>query len=199
MFEMSPAIDKLAPALVAVQTATFGVEKNSNNPHFRSRYADLAATNAACRDALTANGFTVSQWPGEYDGKAMAMTTILLHTSGQWMRGTMTVPLGKQDAQGYGSALTYARRYSLQAVVGLSPEDDDGNAAVRPAAKAGQESRAVITQAQADELNILANEVGADLEGFCKFYRCNSVPDLLASQFDHARTALLAKRNKKAA
>lgn len=196
MFEMSSAIDKLAPALVAVQQATFGVEKNSNNPAFKSRYADLAATSAACRDALNANGFTVSQWPGEYDGKAMAMTTILLHTSGQWMRGTMTVPLGKQDAQGYGSALTYARRYSLQAVVGLSPEDDDGNAAVRPVQDTAP---AKITPAQAKKLCEVAGEVNADLEGFCKFYKIDAVPSLPATSFDHALKALEGKRQKVAA
>ena len=194
MFEMSADIGKLAPALVAVQQSTFGVEKNSNNPAFKSKYADLASTSAACRDALTTNGFTISQWPGEYDGKAMAMTTILLHTSGQWMRGTMTVPLGKHDAQGYGSALTYARRYSLQAVVGLSPEDDDGNAAVRSTPR--QDAPKVITQAQVDELNIIASEVAANLEGFCRFYKIDALPELPAAQFAHAKAALEGKRAK---
>lgn len=197
MFEMSSAIDKLAPALVAVQQATFGVERNAVNGGFKgSRYADLAATSAACREALTSNGFTVSQWPGEYDGKAMAMTTILLHASGQWMRGTMTVPLGKQDAQGYGSALTYARRYSLQAVVGLSPEDDDGNAAVRPVQNTAP---AKITPAQAKKLCEVAGEVNADLAKFCGYYRIEAVPDLPAASYAGALAELEKKRTKVAA
>lgn len=192
-FEMSPAMDKLAPALVKVQEATGSVEKSSYNPGFKSRYADLAATSAACRDALVANGFAVTQFPGGYTGDAMQMTTLLLHSSGQFLRGTMAVPLSKKDAQGYGSALTYARRYSLQAVVGLSPEDDDGNAAAKPEPAKPVER---ITRAQADELLAIGTEVGANWEIFCRVYKIEALPELPPEKFAHAKAGLESKRAK---
>ena len=133
--EHSDKLDKIGPALLTVQGAVSGVEKNSKNPAFKSRYADLAATNEATREHLTAAGVVCTQWPGAFSAEArtMAMTTMLLHAeSGQWIKGTISIPLSKVDAQGYGSCCTYARRYALQAALGLSPEDDDGNEAVKP-------------------------------------------------------------------
>lgn len=133
--EHSDKLDKIGPALLTVQGAVSGVEKNSKNPAFKSRYADLAATNEATREHLTAAGVVCTQWPGAFSAEArtMDMTTMLLHAeSGQWIKGTISIPLSKVDAQGYGSCCTYARRYALQAALGLSPEDDDGNEAVKP-------------------------------------------------------------------
>lgn len=130
--EQSEQIDKLAAALSKAQAEVEGAKKDSANPHFRSKYADLASVWAACRDALTKNGLAIVQAPGLCEGSHMTMTTLLTHASGQWVRETMSVPLPKQDPQGLGSAVTYARRYALAAFVGVSPEDDDGNAASHP-------------------------------------------------------------------
>lgn len=197
----SDKLDAIGPALLKVQEAVSGVEKNSSNPHFKSKYADLAATNAATREHLTANGVVVTQWPGAYDREQnkMNMTTVLLHAqSGQWMRETAEVPLTKADAQGYGSCCTYARRYALQAALGLSPEDDDGNAASRTPANQPGPVR-VISDAQYAELQTLVQATSTDLEAFCKFYRCDALIRLPAERFDHAKAALERKLKDKAA
>lgn len=125
----NPALDQLAAALAKAQGAMKGALKDSENPHFRSRYADLAAVWDACREPLTANGLSVVQCPGR-DGEEVTVTTMLLHASGQVLSSTLGVRPFKPDAQGIGSAITYLRRYALAAMVGIAPEDDDGEAAV---------------------------------------------------------------------
>ena len=106
--------------------------KTSTNPHFRSRYADLSACVEAVIDALNSNGIGLIQQTHECEN-GVKVSTVLVHESGEQMSfGILHVPASKQDAQGYGSALTYARRYSLMAACGIAPEDDDGNAAAKP-------------------------------------------------------------------
>jgi len=129
MMEHSVELDALAAALTKVQAEVKGAVRDSENPHFRSKYADLTSVWDACRPALTRHGFSVVQLPGFADGVA-TLDTMLLHSSGQWIRGTAGAPLAKADAQGVGSALTYLRRYALAAVTGVAPEDDDGEGAV---------------------------------------------------------------------
>jgi hypothetical protein len=135
MFDTSPTIAELAKALSAAQGEVEGAVKGKANPAFRSKYADLAAVWDACREALTKHGLAVVQSPGPCADGRMEMTTMLAHASGEWMRGTLTIPLGKADAHGYGSAVTYSRRFALAAFVGVAPEDDDGNAAAASAPK----------------------------------------------------------------
>jgi len=109
---------QIAQALVKAQKAFAPALKTSSNPHFKSRYADLAACVEAVIDALNNNGIALIQQTHECtDG-------VIVETGGK-----LHVPAAKQDPQGYGSALTYARRYSLMATCGIAPEDDDGNAA----------------------------------------------------------------------
>ena len=131
---MSDTIGDLAASLAVAQGEIKGALKDSDNPFFKSKYADLASTWDACRAALSHNELAVVQIPGMYHDGLVTMTTILMHCSGEWVKGTLTIPLAKPDAQGYGSAISYARRYALAAMVGVAPEDDDGNAASqRPA------------------------------------------------------------------
>lgn len=129
----SEQVNELAMALAKAQGQIKGAVKDAENPHFRSKYADLASVWDACRDSLSANGLSIVQSPRGIQttagGWAVELETRLLHSSGQWMADTLTVPVGKADAQGVGSAVTYARRYALAAFVGVAPEDDDGNAA----------------------------------------------------------------------
>ena len=126
----------LAAALVKAQGQIEGAKKDSKNPHFKSSYADLASVWDACRTALQANGFSIIQVGEQVDGQ-WALLTILLHESGDQVRGYVPLLNTKGDMQGLGSALTYARRYGLAAIVGVCPEDDDGNAASeKPAKKA---------------------------------------------------------------
>lgn len=132
-------MQKIAASLVKAQKAFGPALKSSANPHFRSRYADLSACVEAVIDALNDNGIALMQPTHECDAGVL-VETIFLHESGEMLSaGKLHVPATKADAQGYGSALTYARRYSLMAACGIAPEDDDGNAASRkapePAAK----------------------------------------------------------------
>ena len=127
---------KVAAALVKAQKAFGPALKTSTNPHFRSRYADLSAVVEAVIDALNDNGIALTQriHPSE---TGVCVETVFIHESGEVITsGPLHVPAAKQDPQGYGSALTYARRYSLMAACGVAPEDDDGNAATRRTAPA---------------------------------------------------------------
>ena len=124
----SEQINELAEALAKAQGQIEGAKKDKANPFFKSVYADLASVWDACRKPLSDNGLSVTQCPEEADN-GIAIETMLLHSSGQWIKSRYTMPVSKLDAQAVGSAITYARRYALSAVVGIAPEDDDGNAA----------------------------------------------------------------------
>ena len=128
----SDSITNLAIALSIVQGKLTYAVKDSNNPFFKSKYADLESVWDSCRNLLSQNGLAVMQFPGEYYDGTMHLTTILTHKSGEWIGQDMSVPVTKPDAQGAGSALTYMRRYALAAVVGVVQADDDGNAASAP-------------------------------------------------------------------
>lgn len=132
MLETSESIAKLAASLAKAQGSMRAALKDSVNPHFRSRYADLAGVWDACREPLASNGLAVVQTPGEISERSITLTTLLCHESGEWMRSAFTIPVSKADAQGVGSAVTYARRYALAAMVGIVQDDDDGNAASGP-------------------------------------------------------------------
>jgi hypothetical protein len=121
----------IATALVKAQKAFGPALKTHTNPAFRSKYADLSACIEAVMDALNDNGIAMVQQTRE-DATGVTVETVFVHESGELLSsGPLHVPAAKQDPQGYGSALTYARRYSLMAACGIAPEDDDGNAASR--------------------------------------------------------------------
>lgn len=123
----------IATAMVKAQKEFGPALKSSTNPYFTSKYADLATCVEAVIDALNNNGIALIQKCHESD-TGVNVETLLLHESGESLScGVLHVPASKQDPQGYGSALTYARRYSLMAACGIAPEDDDGNAASRTA------------------------------------------------------------------
>lgn len=195
MLITSEALDQFAAAMAKVQADIGGAVKGSVNPAFRSKYADLSAVWEAWQAIGPQNGFAVMQFPGVYnaDAKTMAMTTLVTHSSGQWVQSELSVPLSKVDAQGYGSATTYARRYSLAAAVGICPEDDDGNAASRPTPARDQAQPDVIDDAQRVELMGLAEQSRVDLKAFCTFYKIDALARLPKARFDHARAALVRK------
>ncbi len=122
---------KLFPAFIKAQTAMGDLLKTSSNPHFKSKYADLAAVVEAVLPALNENGFGLMQ-PPHSDGELVEVETLLLHDSGGYIRSTLGLRPSKTDPQGVGSAITYGRRYALQSIAGIAPEDDDGNAASGP-------------------------------------------------------------------
>jgi len=125
---------ELATAMAKAQAEMAGAKKDSTNPHFKSKYADLASVWDACRKPLTDNGFSVLQYTDIHEGQTVLVTR-LIHASGDYVAGILPLPAGK-NMQELGSALTYARRYGLAAMVGVAPEDDDGNAASATETKA---------------------------------------------------------------
>jgi hypothetical protein len=126
--DKSEDIKELAVALCKAQSEMGGASKGADNPFFKTKYADLKAVVKAVKQPFSDNGLSYTQFPIE-DGGRIGIETILMHNSGQWLSNRFTVQLNKQDAQGAGSAITYCRRYALQAIAGIPSEDDDGNGA----------------------------------------------------------------------
>lgn len=128
---MSQTVGAIAAALAKAQAAMKPAVKDSKNPHFRNTYASLAS----CFDALQPlyeNGIAVLQPPALSAQDGVVVSTLLIHASGEWIRGDLYMPASKKDAQGFGSALSYARRYCLTSTVGLATDDDDAERAVKP-------------------------------------------------------------------
>lgn len=121
----SPEIAKIAGALSKAQGAVKAAAKDATNPGFRTTYADLNSVWEACRGALSANELAVIQVPFNSPDGSVGISTMLAHSSGEWFRGSIAVKPMKFDAQGVGSVITYLRRYSLAAMVGVAPGDDD--------------------------------------------------------------------------
>jgi hypothetical protein len=185
--DMSSSIAKLAAALAKAQGNISAASKDKTNPHFKSRYADLASVWEACRGPLSDNGLAIVQLVASR-GSVVTVTTILTHDSGEWIRGALTLTARGSGPQDVGSAITYGRRYGLAAMVGVvADEDDDGNAASgRPApqqehreskpAPAEDPKKAIESWAArikacttADALKALVAEI-------------NALPDMLAAQ-----------------
>lgn len=124
----SEKTDALFAAMVKAQHDMQGAKKSSENPFFKSQYADLGAVMQATKDQLRENGLAIVQFPIDGDGKC-GVETVLIHVSGQWASERCLLSTAKQDPQAYGSAITYCRRYGWQAVCGIPSEDDDANRA----------------------------------------------------------------------
>lgn len=132
----SESIKELSTALAKFSLVLGGAIKDATNPHFGKSYADLASVCDAIKAALGNTGLSYVQIAHDTERSA-AIETVVLHSSGEWLStGVVSVPVSKADAQGFGSALTYARRYSLSMAFGVAPEDDDGNAAAKAPPKA---------------------------------------------------------------
>lgn len=127
--QKSETIAELAKALSKVQGEIKGAVKDSENPFFKSHYADLTSVWEACRELLAKNGLAVVQTMHPSESGVIVETT-LLHVSGEWIGGGLHVTPVKNDPQGIGSAITYARRYALAAIVGICPADDDAEGAM---------------------------------------------------------------------
>jgi hypothetical protein len=128
---MSPAVGKIAEAMAKAQLAMRPAFKDATNPHFKNKYASLVSCLEAVRP-LHENGIALFQPPESHGPDGVCVATLLVHSSGEWIRGELYMPAAKKDPQGFGSALSYARRYCLVATVGLGTDDDDAESAVRP-------------------------------------------------------------------
>lgn len=132
--DTKPDHKNIFAALAAAQMQMGKALKDSSNPAFKSKYADLASVMDACMAALNGNGIAVFQ-PTVDDESGRYVKTILAHVSGETLECRVPLIVQKNDMQGYGSAVTYARRYGLMSMAGIAPEDDDGNAAAKAAPK----------------------------------------------------------------
>lgn len=126
--DMTNANAELMGALASAQAEIENASKTSANPHFKSRYADLAEVLNTCRPVLAKHGICIMQSTG-FDGATVAVSTVLAHKSGGWVSSISSCVPARTDAQGIGAATTYLRRYSLAAIVGIAQEDDDGQSA----------------------------------------------------------------------
>jgi hypothetical protein len=163
----SQSIAELAYALAKAQANITGALKDSANPFFKSKYADLASCWDACRKPLTDNGLAVIQTIEAGEGRAILVTT-LCHSSGEWIKSYCPILTKDDSPQGQGSGITYARRYALAAMVGLAQIDDDAEAAqgrnVKPVVQQNAELLAKIAAtATAEELSKLYNAVPQDV------------------------------------
>lgn len=154
----------IATALAAAQMEMGKALKGANNPHFGSKYADLASVMDACLPALNQNGIAVVQ-PIERDEPGLSVVTRFIHTSGETLECPIPLMFGKQDMQGLGSAITYARRYGLMALAGVAPEDDDGNAAAESVRR--ERERARDERARQEERRDAAVIPQSDIDAAC--------------------------------
>jgi len=196
MSEQSPEIGELVKALARVQGAMAPVIKGKANPFFKSKYADLAAIWDALREPLAENGLAVVQTNNGGPADEVTIITTLAHISGQWIRGKLTMRPVKADPQGIGSAITYGRRYALAAIVGIAPEDDDGNAAsARTVTPGPQPEKKVATgggESKAPPTGQPTETTGTTLGLSSKAFGwlCRLVADLLGWTEHNAKTVL---------
>ena len=126
--QFSPSVHEVFSALVKAQAQMGAAHKGAENPFFRSHYADLSEVLRVCKDAMNDNGLAILQ-PISTGKKGVTVTTLLIHTSGEWISSSVDFPVGKLDSQEYGKAVSYGRRYSLMSFLSIPTEDDDGETA----------------------------------------------------------------------
>jgi hypothetical protein len=185
--ETSPEIGEIAKAIAAAQAELDNVSKNAVNPHFKSKYADLAAAADAARPAFAKAGVAIIQAPTT-KGHLVRITTLFAHGSGQWIRSTLGMKPTRTDPQGVGAAITYARRYSLLAMTGLAPEeDDDANRASKAPIQrrdAMQPERGERTKADGTQQNANQARKDGDYEKLQKEMREIRDPQRLSAWWD---------------
>ena len=193
-------IAALASALPKLE----GAKKNANNPHFKSKYADLGSVIDAL-EPIKDHGLWFIQISKERDNGA-CFETVIIHgpSNSQMSMGETFVPADRANAQGFGSAQTYARRYGLLSAFGLATEDDDGNAASQAPAKPAQQRQQskpaeALSDAQWMIISDLIGQTNTDAKAFCDHYKIKSVKELPTSAFETARKQLNGKLAKIAA
>ena len=179
----------IAKALAAAQASMGKALKQANNQHFRNKYADLGNVMDACMPALNEAGIALIQ-PTDEDDRGRYVETVLIHgESGEQLSCKVPLIVPKNDMQGYGSAVTYARRYGLMAMAGIAPEDDDGNAAARAAPKQ-------IEAEQFQQIKALIESTHTDKAQVCQFMRVNELDQMSAKQAADVISMLTKKQAK---
>ena len=192
MYDITHANPELFAALALAQGEIENANKNAANPHFRSKYADLAEVLNTIRPVFAKHGLSLIQSPG-FDGSMASVTTVLAHQSGGYMTSTASCVPAKADAQGIGSATTYLRRYGAAAVAGIAQEDDDGNAA------AHNKPHAVVTAEQAATLRDMLEATSSNEQTFSAQFGVQSVEAIPAAKYEIAVARIEQKRQRQAA
>jgi hypothetical protein len=192
----SETIEALAAALATAQGEMHNAPLNRENPHFRSKYADLAGIRDAVVPVLAKNGLAVTQITAFNANNQLVLYTRLTHKSGQWIEGEYPIALDKP--QQMGSQLTYARRYSLSSICGISADEDD-DAEIATHKGNGKADTGLVTADQVKVLQAAIIEVDANLPKFFDHFKIDHIEKLPAAQYDAAMQLLNAKRAKKAA
>jgi len=204
----------LFSALTAGLAEVEAAIKDARNPHLGNKYADLASVIVAIRP-IARHGLWFRQLT-KPDSDGARIETFYIHESGEMSAGEMFVPAGKRDPQGFGSALTYCRRYALQTAFGIAPEDDDGEAAnasfkkdqevrgnnqkaqpAKPSASQNEKSTQGLPDAEWAKLVHLIEATGSDIKALCNFYKVDSLRDMDVERYGHAIKALNAKIAKR--
>ena len=189
---MSVTISELAKALAIAQGEMEDASKSAKNGHFNSKYADMASVRDVIRLPLSKAGLAIVQFPRVIIGSCVEVETMLLHTSGEFLAETLVMPLGKQDAHGVGSAITYARRYGIMSILCLASEDDDGNTA---AANAVPEADQTLIEDGNDAAEIGSNHLKAWWADLSAADRLALGADRLARWKEKAKRADSAAKN----
>jgi len=189
----SEKINEIAGALVQAQAQMGAAFKDNTNPHYKSGFASLASVILTVKEPLHNNGLSFVQPTIRTDG-FVGCETRIMHTSGQWMEGELTLPLTKQDPQAAGSAITYARRYSLMSMLGLPTTDDDAESAIEEDEEDEVEPSVYINDMQLKIVTDLLEETHADIERFCANFQITSVNKMPKEKLDRAIAALNRKK-----
>jgi len=183
---------ELFASLAKMQGEVENATKGSVNPHFKSRYADLAEVLNTVRPVMAANGLSVIQSPS-FDGVRVCVTTTVCHASGGYVSGEISCVPAKHDGQGVGAAVTYLRRYALAAFAGVAQEDDDGQSATTTQRVAYPK----ITPGQASSIKSDLEELAIDEAAFLKHYGVPTIAEITTDKVALIDRAFAAKRKPK--
>lgn len=192
----SVEVGELFSALSKAQAMMLGAKEDSKNPFYKSSYADLTSVWAAAREPLTKHGLCVTQVL-EMQGTTQCLVTILAHSSGQWIRSTLAFPEGQKDPQAIGKVITYYRRYALAAIVGVCPEDDDAEIAMKPY-RNNVATPLYITPEEANEIKHLVNNDSSRLQRILDEYKAKTLTEIHHDKFNNIIARIEAGKTQKA-
>jgi hypothetical protein len=188
----SETIEALAAALATAQGEMHNAPLNRENPHFRSKYADLAGIRDAVTPALSKNGLSVTQVTSYNEAGNLVLYTRLTHKSGQWIEGEY--PITPDKPQQMGSQLTYARRYSLSSICGISADEDDDAEIATKSGNGKAEPSGLVTVHEAESLKSAIEFVGASEEKLLSYFKIGKLSEMPASRYAEAMKMLEKKK-----
>ena len=192
----SEEINELAGAMAKAQATIHNPGKKADNPFFKSKYADLAEVLGVIREVFPDNGLSIIQTPFTSEGGNIGVTTLIAHSSGQWLEDSVELPVqGKNIAQDAGSTITYLRRYSAAAAAGIAQEDVDANLKADNAGNVTNlKEKPVISLTQLETLRQMIKETDTDEGAFTQYLKVEKLQNLAPAGFDVAMNALEKKQ-----